>query len=72
MKHKRTRLGCGHSAVGIHDYTDTYRWVVRCRTCGRQEEWSQRQWRGTISTPPESMLLVHDEPRESVRLAASA
>ncbi len=54
-------LGCGHASIAVRDYTDSYRWVVRCRDCGHEEEWTQREWRQGLLKPPKTLVEVEDE-----------
>lgn len=63
-------LACGHGSMAIRDYTDDCRWVVRCRECGHEESWTQREWRGAlVSVPPRSLIHVAADDGESKRLA---
>lgn len=51
-------LSCGHTTLVVHDYTDAYRWQIRCGDCGHEEEWTQREWRLALVPPPASLIEV--------------
>lgn len=54
-------LSCGHTTRVVRDYTDAYRWRIRCHDCGHEEEWTQREWRSALAAPPASLVDVSEE-----------
>ena len=39
------QLSCGHRDMRVANYTEDYRWVVRCEVCETQETWTRQEWR---------------------------
>jgi hypothetical protein len=73
MNHRIRHLLCGHLDARVEDYGDeSFRWQLRCRTCGNSEEWSQAEWRRFLkpaapvvgSKAGSELLTVADEPLE--------
>jgi hypothetical protein len=61
------KLACGHSTIGVRDYTDDYRWSVHCGECGLEERWTQREWRSVFaSVPPLDLIKIVDEDKLAI------
>ena len=53
MTNRLRHLLCGHETARVEDYGDeSYRWRLRCRTCGQVEHWSQAEWREHLRPEP--------------------
>ena len=62
------KLRCGHDAVRVDDYTESYRWRVHCAECGSVEHWTHREWRQSLGSAPAALVRIGDESARLTRV----
>jgi hypothetical protein len=55
------QLACGHNAPAVREYTDECCWLVRCRCCDHEEQWTQREWSASLVRSRTDLIQIQDE-----------